>query len=143
MPASFEDILFAFEFVASQVGLHQAFVCRRTGKIYLRSEFSELDVDDLNDEMPDDVEDAEKYAEIPDKRELGLGKPMALDFAREFLPGDFDEVRYMFAKRGAYRKFRALLIQKNALDRWYDFETKREERALREWCELNSIEIAV
>ena len=28
-----------------------------------------------------------------DMRELDLGKPLALDFARQFLPGDFDDVR--------------------------------------------------
>jgi hypothetical protein len=47
----------------------------------------------------------------------------------------------MFSKRGAYQKFRALLTQRNALDRWYDFESKATEQALREWCELNSIEV--
>jgi hypothetical protein len=54
---------------------------------------------DANDELPEDVEDEEKHIAIPDKPELGLGKPLALDFAREFLPGDFDEVRYMFTRR--------------------------------------------
>ena len=104
-----------------------------------RSEISDLD--ELDDELPDDVEDDEKYAAIPDKRELGLGKPMVLDFAREFLPQDFDEVRCIFSKRGAYKKFRALLIRRNVLERWYDFESTATERALREWCEFNSIEV--
>jgi len=104
-----------------------------------RSEISDLD--ELDDELPDDVEDDEKYAAIPNKRELGLGKPMVLDFAREFLPQDFDEVRYIFSKRGAYKKFRALLIRRNVLERWYDFESTATERALREWCEFNSIEV--
>jgi hypothetical protein len=63
-------------------------------------------------------------------------------FARQFLPSDFDEVRYVFSKRGAYKKFRALLIRRNVLDSWYDFESKATERALREWRELNSIEVA-
>ena len=140
MAASFQEILFAFEFVTgSGVGMHEAFLCRRTGKIYWRSELSDLD--EFNDELPDDIEGDEKYVAIPDKRELGLGKPMVLDFAREFLPNDFDEVRYIFSKRGAYRKFRALVIRRNVLERWYDFESKSTEQALREWCELNSIEV--
>ena len=139
MPASFQEILLSFEFVAGGAGLHESILCRRTGKIYWRSEFADLD--ELNDEFPDDVEDGEKYIAIPDKRELGLGKPLALDFAREFLPNDFDEVRDMFSKRGAYQKFRALLTRRKALDRWYDFESKATERALREWCEFNSIEV--
>jgi hypothetical protein len=140
MPASFQEILLAFEFVASSsFGEHEAFLCRRTGKIYWRSELGELD--EMNDELPDDVGDDEKYVAIPDTRELSLGKPLALDFAREFLPNDFDEVRYIFSKRGAYPKFRALLARRNARERWYDFESKATERALREWCELNSIEV--
>jgi hypothetical protein len=31
-----------------------------------------------DDELPDDVEDDENYVAIPDKRELGLGNPLAL-----------------------------------------------------------------
>jgi hypothetical protein len=141
MPVSFEDILLAFEFVGdSGAGLNQAILCRRTGKIYFHYEFSDLE--EFNDELPDDVEDEKKYINIPDKRELGLGKPLALDFAREVLPDDFDDVRYMFSKRGAYKKFRALLTRRNALDRWRDFEARAAEQALREWCQSNSIEVA-
>ena len=141
MLISFQEILDALESVGTDIlGEHQAILCRRTGKIYWRSESSELD--ELNDELPDDIEDDEKYVAIPDKRELGLGKPLVLDFAREFLPNDFDEVRYIFSKKGAYAKFRALLRRRNVLERWYDFEAKGTERALREWCELNAIEVA-
>jgi len=64
------------------------------------------------DELPDDVGDSEKYLQIPDKRELDLGKPLALDFARQFLPNDFDEVRQLFSKRGAYARFKDLLDRK-------------------------------
>jgi hypothetical protein len=140
MPTSFSDIELAFDFVSSQgVGMNEAFLCRRTGKIYWRSD--SLGSDEL-EEIPDDVEDDEKYIAIPDKRELDLGKPLVLDFAREFLPDDFDEVRDMFSRRGAYKKFRALVTRRNVLDRWYEFEAKATERALREWCELNAVELA-
>jgi len=91
--------------------------------------------------LPDDIDDEQKYIAIPHKRDLDLGKPLALDFARECLPDDFDEVRYTFSRKGAYRKFRALLIRRNALDRWYEFESKATERALRNWCDLNSIRL--
>ncbi len=141
MPISFQDILNAFEFVSmgGGPGEHQAVLCRQTGKIYWHSEYSDLD--ELNDELPDDIEDDEKYIAIPDNRELGLGKPLVLAFAREFLPDDFDEVRYIFSKRGAYPKFRALLARRKAVDRWHDFEAKATERALRDWCELNAIAV--
>src|ERR1700731_2769042 len=137
MPVSFSDVQLAFEFVSSGgMGEHEAYLDRQSGKIYWHSEFGDND-----EELPDDIDD-EKYISIPGKRELDLGKPLVLDFAREFLPNDFDEVRYMFSKRGAYRKFRGLLIRRNVLERWYDFESKATERALREWCGLNSIELA-
>ena len=137
MPVSLKDILEAYEFVCAGGGdEHQAFLCKQSGKVYWHSELS----DDL-DELPDDVGDSEKYLQIPDKRELDLGKPLALDFARQFLPNDFDEVRQLFSKRGAYARFKDLLDRRRALDQWYDFEAKAEERALRMWCDLNSIEV--
>ena len=93
------------------------------------------------DILPDDIDDNEKFLQIPDKREL-LGKPLALDFARQFLPDDFDEVRQFFSRKGAYARFKELLDRRGALDQWYDFEAKAEERALRMWCDLNSIEVS-
>jgi hypothetical protein len=138
MPVSLKDIREAFEFVGFGGGSeHQAFLCRQSGKVYWHSELS----DDL-DELPDDIDDSEKFLPIPDKRELDLGKPVALDFARQFLPGDFEDVRQFFSGKGAYARFKNLLERRGALDQWYDFEAKAEERALREWCDLNSIEVS-
>ena len=134
---SFKDLQEAFEFVgAASGGEHQAFLCRQSGKITCHSEL----VDDL-DPLPDDVDDPEKFLPIPDKRDLDLGKPLALNFVRQFLPGDFDEVRQFFSRRGAYARFKDLLTRRGALDQWYDFEANAEESALRQWCELNSIEL--
>ena len=101
MPVSFKDILEALEFVsAGGMGEHQAFLCKQSGRVYWHSEFS----DELG-ELPDDIEDSEKYVPIPDKRELDLGKPLVLDFARQFLPNDIDEVRRIFTRKGAYARF--------------------------------------
>jgi hypothetical protein len=139
MPVRFQEVADSFEFVDSSTGDNEAILCRRTGKIYWRSGLSGLD--EMNEELPENIEDGEEYITIPGKRELGLGKPLALDFARECLPDDFDEVSYIFGGRGAYRNFRAFLIRRKALERWYAFEAKAKERALREWCELNAIEV--
>jgi hypothetical protein len=140
MPTRFSEILNAFEFVSSDGGGEkQALLCQQTGKIYYRSE--DAGIDELSEEMPDDVGDEEKYIAIPNKRDLDLGRPLVMDFVREFLPGDVDEVRHIFGKRGAYHKFKALLSRRKALDRWYDFEAKATERALREWCERHSIAV--
>ncbi len=141
MQISFTEIMDAFEFVDfGGLGEHQAYLCKQSGKIYWHSEISELDGPD--GELPDDIDDAEEYLAIPDKRDLDLGKSLALDFAGRVLPDDFDEVRRIFSKRGAYAKFKDLLAHRGALDQWYDFERKATESALPEWCELNSIELA-
>jgi hypothetical protein len=60
---------------------------------------------------------------------------------REHLPGDSDEVRRIFSKRGAYSRFKGLLERRKAVDQWYDFKNRATENALRDWCEINSIEI--
>src|SRR5690348_4695117 len=70
------------------MGENEAYLDRQSGKIYWHSEFGEND-----EELPDDI-DNEKYIAIPDRRELDLGKPLILEFACEFLPDDYDEVRH-------------------------------------------------
>ena len=139
MPASLKDLREAFEFVcaAGGGGEHQAFLCKLSGKLYCHSDLC----DDL-DILPYDIDDSEKFLQIPDKRELNLGKPLAVEFARQFLPGDFDNVRQFFSGRDAYARFKNLLDRRGVLDQWYDFEAEAEERALRMWCDLNSIEVS-
>ena len=137
MPISLKEIQEAFEFVcAASEGEHQAFLCKQSDKLYCHSDLC----DDL-DTLPDDIDDGEKFLPIPDKRDLDLGKPLALDFARQFLPGDFGDVRQFFSRRGAYARFKDLLARRGALDQWYEFEAKAEESALRTWCGLNSIKV--
>ena len=137
MTVSFSDLQVAFEFVSSAgMGENEAYLDRQSGKIYWHSEFGDND-----EELPDDIDD-EKYTAIPDKRELDLGKPLILDFAREFLPDDCDEVRRIFSRRGAYRRFKDLLVRRGALERWYDFLNNAEEVALREWCAQNGIDLS-
>jgi hypothetical protein len=98
MPVSLKDIREAFEFAcAASGGEHQAFLCKQSGKLYCHSELC-----DDSDIVPDDIGDSEKFLQIPDKRDLDLGKPLALDFARQFLPGDFDST--IFQQKGRLRQ---------------------------------------
>jgi hypothetical protein len=90
--------------------------------------------------VPDDLEESE--IAIPAKRELDLGKPLVLAFAAEFMPKDYDKVRRIFGGRGAYRNFKVLLEERGQLNEWNNFEAQATERALRNWCKENSIEIA-
>jgi hypothetical protein len=141
VPTSLGDLLLSFELVSSNGGgQHEAFLHRPTGKIHWRSD--SLDLEELEDALPENVEEDIDYIAVPGKQDLDLGKPLVLAFAREFLPNDLDDVRDIFDRPGAYKKFRALLIRRHALERWYKFESENTERALREWCELNSIELA-
>jgi hypothetical protein len=137
MAVSFSDLMEAFEFVAAGGAYeHEAFLCRRSGRIYWHSEFG----GDF-DELPEDIDDGEKYIRVPDKRELDLGSALVFDFAKQHLPGAFDEVRGIFSKKGAYARFKDLLGRIGALEQWYEFEANAQEKALREWCEQNSIEV--
>ena len=137
MPVSFSDLQLAFEFVSSGgMGENEAYLDRQSGKIYWHSEFG-----DNHEKLPDDIDD-EKYIPIPEKKELHLGKALVFNFAREFLPDDYDEVRQIFNRRGAYRQFKDFLVRRGALERWYDFSNKAEEVALREWCAANGIDPA-
>ena len=128
MPVRFDDVLTAFEFVSGD-GSGEAVSYRRTGRVYWRSAAAGVDV--IEDDLPEGAEDDPNFIAIPRKQVLGLGKALALDFAREFLPKDYD----------AYRNFRALVTKRRVLEHWYDFESKATKRAVREWCELNEIEI--
>ncbi len=136
MPVSFSDLQLAFEFVSSGgVGKNEAYLDRQSGKIYWHSELGDTD-----EKLPHDI-DNQKYIAIPDKREFDVGRPLVLDFAREFLTDDYDEVRQIFSRRGAYRRYKDLLVRRGALERWYDFSNQSEETALREWCAENGIEL--
>ncbi|MBV9563261.1 MAG: hypothetical protein JOY90_22875 [Bradyrhizobium sp.] len=136
MAIKFSDLEMAHEYVSSDGGGgHAAFICRETGRIYWETDDPDLE------EIPEDIDDDTKYASVPSKHDLDLGKPLVLDFARECLPNDFDEVRDIFSRSGAYRNFRALLQRRHALDRWHAFENKATESALREWCETEGLAI--
>ena len=123
----------AVEFVSMG---HEAVLCLKTGKFLWHS-----DVEEDLEAWPDDADDEEKYLVVPDKKQFDLGKPLVLEFARQFLPTEFDEIRRIFSKRGAYARFRNLLLRRNALDRWYEFEAKATQKALREWCEAHGLTI--
>lgn len=136
MVTKFKEISDAFDFVSfASMYEHQAFLNRETGQIYWHSELA-----DDPEELPEDIDD-EKYIPIPHKNELGLGKNLALTFVYQHLPGEADDVESIFRRKGAYSRFKALLERKGALDQWYEFESQAQEKALREWCEENGIEV--
>jgi len=137
MAVSFQKLSDAFGFVNVDGAGNSAYVCRPTGEIYLDSSLASVE-----EELPDDVEDGEKYLLLPNARDLDLGKPLALDFAKAFLPDDVFNVHEIFDRRGAFQKFQSLLRLRSATERWDKFEAEATERALRDWCEAHNIELA-
>ena len=62
-------------------------------------------------------------------------------FAGEELPDHTDEIAEIFSRRGAYRRFKDLLVRERALDKWHAFEAAAKEKALREWCAENGVTV--
>jgi len=62
-------------------------------------------------------------------------------FARAFLAEDLDHVGEIFSRKGAYGGFKDLLARRGKIDEWHDFENEATNRALREWCSDNLIEL--
>lgn len=117
-------------------GYIEAYLDLETGQTLLISTTG-----DEIDPVPDDI-DSDRYIRLPSKADLDLGHQLAIDFAEQFLPGDTEQVRGFFRRKGAYARFKDLLDIRGLLQRWYDYEAEAERDALREWCELNEITVS-
>ena len=136
MKIEYAEISDAFDFVSfGQPFEHQAFLNRESGKIYWHSEFG-----DNEEELPDDIDDI-KYIEIPHKNDLGLGKKLAINFIYRNLPNESEEIEAIFRRKGAYRRFKAMLENNDLIDAWYEYESNAMDEALREWCQFSEIEV--
>lgn len=132
----YSDIEDAFLFVSmSPPYEHYAYLDKETGETYYVSEFGD------SDELPDDVEENEKYISIPHKNDLNLGRNLVFDFISANLPDEFERVRGIFSRKGAYARLKDLLESKEQLEAWHEFERKATEQGLREWCKENDISL--
>ena len=127
----------AVEWVSDNVADSEAFVCRRTGRIYWISDDGSLEPE----ELPDDVDDQDRYTPVPNKYELDIGVRLVFDFTKIRLPDQYDEVRSIFRRRGAYGRFKGLLATRNLLDRWFAYSDERTLDALAEWCEFEGFAV--
>ncbi|HLC01579.1 MAG TPA: UPF0158 family protein [Anaerolineales bacterium] len=133
----FSDVQDAFFFVSSAgYGLHSAVLRRDTGQIYCRSEEGDLD------EIANQDLDRGRCIDIPHKNDLGLGHQLVSEFVENQLPDEYQHVQQIFQMRGAYGRFKDLLEANGLLQSWYDFEDRREEQALRQWCDENEVELS-
>ena len=133
------DLKDALEWVSDTLSNSEAYVCRQTGKIFWVSD--EQGLLDIEDEIPVDIHDAEKYAPVPDKRDLDLGNRLVFDFAARHLDEQYEIIRSMFRHKGAYGRFKELLEQQGSLGNWYAFSEKRTLGALDDWCETEGFAV--
>lgn len=96
---------------------NDAFVSRITGNVHWSPSTIELD-----DELPENIEDGSIYVAVPNKHDLNLGKNPALTFTEEQLADSYQTVANIFRQRGAYGRFKDLLERKGCLQAWYDYE---------------------
>jgi len=137
MKIKFHDIHLAFYYASSgDKWENSALICKETGDIFYRSD----DFDD--DDMPEDVYDREDCIEMPHKNDLDLGINLIFEFIERCLPGDLERVRDIFSRKGAYGRYKNFLEHRSALDKWHEFEDKRQTETLRQWCEDNGIEVS-
>lgn len=112
----------------------QAYVGLDTGKVYFRG-------DGMPEEenLPEEVEDSGRFVPVPHKYDLDLGKHLVFDFVHRELLDDADRVHDLFRRRGAYSRFKDLLVRRGKLDRWHEYEDRVTDQRLREWCEAHEI----
>lgn len=137
MPAKLSDLLEALEFASVDGDECEAYVDRRTGRTWLCIDPS---ISGVEENLPDDL-GSDHYLMVPDRRALGLGKPLALAFACQHLAADFDDVADMFSRRGAYRRFDHLLESRGMRQRWHAFMAEAEKTALLAWCADEGLEV--
>ena len=137
---SLDQLQNAMEWVSSDFLDNEAYICRQTGKIYWVA--GDPGMIDEEEEVPEDIHDADKYIAVPDKRDLDLGKQLAFDFTSQYLAERYDDVRDIFRAKGAYRRFKDILERKGLLEEWYRYSDERAAKALAEWCELEGLILA-
>jgi hypothetical protein len=130
----YSDIEDAFMFVSmSPPEEHYAYLNKETGETYYVSTLGD------SDELPADLDENEKFINIPHKNDLDLGRNLAFNFISANLPAELKQVRRIFRSKGAYARFKDLLESKGQLEVWYEYEKKATEEALRDWCKENNI----
>ena len=133
---TYETIEEAYYFVSDAPPYeHTAVVHRTTGKAFFASEMADYD------EIPEEAEGSDEYLWIPHKNDLNLGKALVMDFIRGRSPDQYDQVRDIFRRKGAYGRFKGLLERKGLLEEWYAFEEEKTREALVRWCGENGVEL--
>jgi hypothetical protein len=136
MSIKFSDIEYAFLFVSmTPLYTNHAILCKEAGKFYYASEYGD------DEEIPEEIFEDDNCIEIPNKNDLNLGRNLVFEFIEQYLPSDFEQVRNIFRKKGAYGRYKDFFDKRGFLQKWYDFENSRQDETLREWCRENQISL--
>lgn len=84
--------------------------------------------------------DEHGFVRLPTKRDIheyGIMK----DFIETVSEDAQERLWEAINGRGAFRRFKDTVVKLNLDQRWYDFRDAAFEKAAREWCEENDIEI--
>ena len=136
---SLDQLQNAMEWASSDFLDNEAYICRQTGKIYWIA--GDPGMIDEEEEIPEDIHNSDRYLPVPDKRDLDLGNQLAFDFAAQYQAQHYDEVRDMFRRQGAYRRFKDFLERKDMLEKWYAYSDEQVAKALGEWCETEGLSV--
>ena len=135
MKVAYSDIELAVDFSSSAECDNGAYISLDNGKIYWISDSHDCD------EMPSDFESSDRYLLIPPKDDLLHGQSLVREFVAANAPHLTEQVREIFSRRGAYRRFKSLLHKNSLSKAWHEFESQRETEAIKDWCRDNRIEL--
>ena len=95
----------------------------------------------FDDELPDDIDDNPRYVPLPTRRDLDLGRELALDFMREHSPDEWKWALDTLRRRGGWHRFKDHLEEIGLIKTWYDYQERRTNEALKAWCEKQGVEV--
>ena len=128
MEVDIDDIAIAIDFVSGCSSLEpEAFLDQEAGEIFYSS------ADGADENFPTDVYENDRYILIPSEQDLDLGRSLAIAFSSQELANELDSVYAIFHRKGAYSKFRALLVRTGSLEKWYAFEAESTKKAIKQW----------
>ncbi|TAG24704.1 MAG: hypothetical protein EAZ37_15370 [Burkholderiales bacterium] len=138
MPSiSYDDLETAFNCVCGSVQFdNSAYISKTTGEIFHASQTYDSD-----ENLPEDCEDESLYWSVPHKNELDLGRDLVLQFVDGFLPEQYDAVQAIFHKRGAYGRFKDLLLHQGKLEEWFEYESTHTKKTLLAWAQEHQIDV--
>ena len=128
----------AMEWASSDFLENEADICRQTGKIHwIAGDPGMIDEEDI----PEDIHNSDRYLPVPNKPDLDSGNQLAFDFATRYLVQHYDDVRDMFRRQGAYRRFKDFLERKDMLEKWHAYSDEQAAKALGKWCETEGLSL--